>query len=94
MLAGIWLVGNFIALQFIEAGSGISETRLFFELTSAFATVGLSLDVTSELSDGGKALIILNMFVGRIGLLTVLTALLPRDKRPASGKPAEDILLA
>ncbi len=55
--------------------------------------MGLSLDVTAALSDGGKALIILNMFVGRIGLLAVLAALLPRDIRPASGKPKEDILL-
>jgi Trk-type K+ transport system membrane component len=93
VLAGIWLVVNFMILQFIEAGSGISGTRLLFELISAFATVGLSLDVTPQLTAAGKAIIILNMFVGRIGLLTVLAALLPRDKRPASGKPAEDILL-
>jgi len=93
VLATIWLGINFILLQFIETGSGISETRLFFELISSFATVGLSLDVTAGLSDGGKALIILNMFVGRIGLLAVLAAMLRRDTRPASGKPEEDILL-
>lgn len=93
VLAGIWLGGNFIILQFTETGSGISETRLIFELVSSFATVGLSLNATTELSEIGKALIILNMFVGRIGLLVVLAALLPRDIRPASGKPQEDILL-
>lgn len=93
VLAGIWLGANFIALQILQAGSGISETTLLFELISAFATVGLSLDLTPGLTDGGKALIILNMFVGRIGLLTVLATFVPPDKRPVSGKPEENILL-
>jgi Trk-type K+ transport system membrane component len=93
LLAGIWLTGNFMVFQFIEAGNGISGTRLLFELVSAFATVGLSLDLTPLLTDGGKTLLIVNMFVGRIGLLTVMATLIPPDVRPASGKPTEDILL-
>lgn len=93
VLAGIWLTGNFVAFQHLQTGSGISETRLLFELISAFATVGLSLDVTADLSDGGKILIIVNMFVGRIGLLAVMATLIRPDHRPASGKPSEEILL-
>jgi Trk-type K+ transport system membrane component len=93
LLTGIWLTGNSIALQFMQTGSGISETRLLFELISSFATVGLSLDLTPSLNDGGRILVIVNMFVGRIGLLTFLATLIPQDSRPASGKPAEDILL-
>lgn len=93
VLAGIWLAGNFILLQILQAGSGISETTLLFELISAFATVGLSLDLTPALTEGGKTLLIVNMFVGRIGLLTVLATLIRRDARPASGKPTENILL-
>jgi len=92
-LAGIWLTANFMLFQFLEAGRGISDTRLLFELISAFATVGLSIDLTPLLSEGGKALLIVNMFVGRIGLLTVMATLIPPDARPASGKPREDILL-
>jgi Trk-type K+ transport system membrane component len=93
LLALIWLVGNFMLLQYLEAGRGISDTRLLFELISAFATVGLSIDLTSLLSDGGKSLLIVNMFVGRIGLLTVMATLISPDTRPLSGKPREDILL-
>jgi Trk-type K+ transport system membrane component len=92
-LTGIWLLVNFLVIEFLEAGSGASETRLFFELVSAFATVGLSLDLTPTLSDGAKSLLIVNMFVGRIGLLTVMATLIKPDERPASGKPKEDILL-
>ncbi|MBX3742444.1 MAG: hypothetical protein KF712_15770 [Akkermansiaceae bacterium] len=92
-LAILWLAVNFVFLQHLERGSGHSETRLLFELVSAFATVGLSIDLTPSLTEGSKCLIILNMFVGRIGLLTVLATLIRPDQRPASGKPGENILL-
>jgi trk system potassium uptake protein len=93
LLAVIWLVVNFIILQFMQAGSGVPGNHLLFELISAFATVGLSLDLTPSLNDSSKMLLIVNMFVGRIGLLTVMATLIPPDLRPASGKPSEDILL-
>ena len=93
VLTGIWLAGNFVVLQVLQAGSGISETTLLFELISAFATVGLSLDLTPFLTDGAKTLLITNMFVGRIGLLTFMATFVPPDTRPRSGKPKEDILL-
>lgn len=93
VLAGIWLTANFIVLQMLESGRGIAESTLLFELISSFATVGLSLDLTPALTDGSKSLLILNMFVGRIGLLTVLATFIPPDRRPASGRPPEDILL-
>lgn len=92
-LTFLWLLVNFIILQTLQAGSGFSESSLLFELVSAFATVGLSLDLTPALADSSKVLLIVNMFVGRIGLLTVMATLVPQDRRPASGKPQEDILL-
>ncbi len=45
-----------------------------FESFSAFSTVGLSLGITASLSLPGKIVIILLMFVGRIGILTILTS--------------------
>lgn len=48
---------------------------LFFEATSALATVGLSLGITASLSLGGKIIIILLMFVGRIGITTFVMSL-------------------
>lgn len=44
---------------------------IVFEEVSAFATVGLSTGLTPLLSTGGKCIIMLSMFVGRIGTLTV-----------------------
>ncbi len=48
---------------------------LAFEAVSAFGTVGLSRGVTSELSEASKALIVALMYSGRIGFLTVISAL-------------------
>ncbi|MEZ4386291.1 MAG: potassium transporter TrkG [Candidatus Krumholzibacteriia bacterium] len=48
---------------------------LVFEAVSALGTVGLSLGVTPQLSVGGKLVIIVLMFVGRLGVLTLAYAL-------------------
>lgn len=45
----------------------------FFEVTSAFGTVGLSTGITPDLSDGSKWILIFTMFIGRLGPLTVAT---------------------
>ncbi|MBC5993432.1 TrkH family potassium uptake protein [Pontibacter cellulosilyticus] len=49
--------------------------RLAFEQVSAFATVGLSTGITAGLSDGGKSVIIMSMYIGRVGTLTLALAL-------------------
>ena len=51
-----------------------SFLALFFEVTSAFGTVGLSLGITPFLSEVGKAVMTLMMFVGRVGPLTLVLA--------------------
>ncbi len=52
----------------------VSMKQVFFEVFSAFGTVGLSLGITPELNDAGKIVIILTMYIGRIGPLTMLYA--------------------
>jgi len=51
-----------------------SMREALFEVFSAFSTVGLSLGITSKLSGVGKIVIILTMYIGRIGPLTLLYA--------------------
>jgi trk system potassium uptake protein TrkH len=51
--------------------------ELAFESISAFGTVGLSMGITPQLSQGGRLLIILLMFIGRLGPLTMAVALRP-----------------
>lgn len=50
-----------------------SFMQLLFECTSAFGTVGLSTGITTQLCDGAKLVIILTMYVGRLGAMTVAT---------------------
>ncbi len=50
---------------------------IMFEVVSALGTVGLSAGLTPHLSDPGRAVVILLMFVGRLGPLTLLAAFRP-----------------
>lgn len=50
--------------------------KLVFESVSAFSTVGLSMGITPQLSTAGKYVILVTMFIGRIGTLTLLIGLL------------------
>jgi len=56
---------------------------VLFEAFSAFSTVGLSLGMTPKLSSLGKVVIILTMYIGRIGPLTLLYAF---SRQKAYGK--------
>lgn len=60
-----------------------------FEAVSAFATVGLSVGVTSALTWAGKLVIIALMLMGRVGLLTI-AYVLTRKKRKITYKYAEE----
>ena len=64
-----------------------------FEVTSAFGTVGLSLDVTPQLSPFGRLLISLLMFLGRVGPITFVLALAARERTPRYRYPEEEIAI-
>lgn len=73
-----FIVGNILgpfALAITEAdllASGKYDFMdLIFEHVSAASTVGLSTGITSELSSGGKVILIIAMFIGRVGTLTL-----------------------
>lgn len=59
-------------LSVVEGGKGADFGHIAFEVTSAFGTVGLSLDFTPGLSIPGKLVIIGTMYIGRVGLLAFL----------------------
>ncbi|MFQ5730966.1 MAG: potassium transporter TrkG, partial [Planctomycetaceae bacterium] len=64
-----------------------------FEATSAFATVGVSTGITPELSSASRLVIIVTMFVGRVGPLTVLIALAGRQRTARYDYPVERVTL-
>lgn len=75
-------LGFIIIVSFILT---ITETAIFldilFETTSAFATVGVSRGITSSLTSFGKIVIVLAMYAGRIGPLTMAFVFAKKGKR-------------
>lgn len=76
-LAVMLVVVSVVTMSAIET---FSSTEILFEVCSGFGTTGLSMGITSALSNAGKAIIITNMLIGRVGLITLL--LLFRTRRP------------
>jgi trk system potassium uptake protein TrkH len=78
----IFIVGNAVGIFILSISEiEILNTHkdgmlaLVFEQVSAMGTVGLSLGITPELTDVGKMVLAVSMFVGRVGTLTVAFAL-------------------
>lgn len=66
---------------------------ILFEATSAFGTVGLSTGLTPSLSPVGKVIIMILMFVGRLGPMTAAAALAQRMQTPNYKYPEEKIVV-
>ncbi len=72
-LAAALVVTVAIALLITQPHLGIVE--LLFEAVSAFGTVGLSMGITSDLNSVGHLLLVITMFLGRVGPMTAAVAL-------------------
>jgi len=66
---------------------------LIFEAVSAISTVGLSRNITHYLGSGGKTVIILLMFIGRIGVLTFFLAFVKGAVQPRYSLPKTEIMV-
>ena len=73
------------------AFQGFSITDGLFEAVSAIGTVGMTTGITGQLCLGGKIVIMLLMFCGRVGSVSFATALLERRVKPPVTYPAEEI---
>ena len=62
---------------------------ILFEVVSAFGTVGLSTGITAELPAAGQLILMLLMFLGRLGPLTLGTALVLRQRKVLYELPKE-----
>ncbi len=89
-LSLIWLGCAIFILSLTDPDKGM--LALAFESVSAYSTVGLSLGITSSLSDAGKILILFTMFLGRVGTITLLVALLKSVHPRSYQYPKEHVL--
>ncbi|MBI2855891.1 MAG: Trk family potassium uptake protein [Chloroflexi bacterium] len=78
LMLGIAMV--FAVAFLLTISEGFPFIDILFETVSAFGTVGLSTGITTELSQMGRLIIILTMFLGRIGPLTLALVLAQREE--------------
>ena len=82
-----WVIFASFLLTMLEPQ--LSLSAVLFEIVSATATVGLSMDVTPTLGTAAKLVIILTMYIGRLGPLTIATMWVNPQK--GISRPEEDI---
>lgn len=80
-----------IAIWALSVAENGSLTDIAYEVTSAIATVGLSRDYTAKLHLAGKIIIILCMYLGRIGPISMAIAISSREKHSLLSYPHEDV---
>lgn len=91
MLSLFYLFVMIIIMSIFDSSKGFLP--LLFELISAFGTVGLSMGVTAKLSIISKLIIILTMYIGRVGPLTIMYALSKKKYREGKYKYPEETIL-
>jgi trk system potassium uptake protein TrkH len=89
---GVVAVGAFL-LMVVQNASPASFLDYLFEAVSATGTVGLSLGATHSLTAGGKAVVIVLMFLGRVGPVTVIYALSRRATRKTFHYAEEEVMI-
>ncbi|PLR89994.1 TrkH family potassium uptake protein [Bacillus sp. T33-2] len=92
-VSGLIIVMTITMILTISEGERHNFIMYLFEATSAFGTVGLSMGLTPELSPIGRIVIILTMFAGRLGPLTVAYAVAVRRKPDNFTHPKGKIMI-
>lgn len=80
-----------MALLLLHQDIGLD--RILFEVISAFATVGVSTGITASLSPEGQCVLIALMLLGRLGPITVATAIAARPRKALYELPKERPLI-
>ncbi|AIM15335.1 TrkH family potassium uptake protein [Neobacillus sp.] len=90
MTGSILCLVSIIILSVTEKGTIL---EIIFEVNSAFGTNGLSLGLTPELTTFGKILIIILMFIGRVGIVTCLLMLRGKGRKETFHYPKEKVII-
>ena len=90
-LITFYLLIIFIASVILFFMEDFSFEKILFEEFSAIGTVGLSMGITSCLSNLSKIIVIILMFLGRIGLLTLIFAFSNMKEKKVFVYPKENI---
>lgn len=83
----------FISILIMSIVEPYSLTAILVEVTSAFGTVGLTLGITSKLTVVSKLILMVLMFIGRIGVITFLFTFRKEDHTDAIRYPKERVII-
>jgi trk system potassium uptake protein TrkH len=78
-----------VATFLMEALTDFGFDQVLFEVISAFSTVGLSTGITADIPPAGQVLLVLLMYIGRIGPLTLASGLALRERARRHQLPEE-----
>lgn len=81
------------ALLILSITENVPLMNLVVEVCSAFGTTGLSTGITPDLTTPGKLVLIVLMFIGRVGILTFILASGGREQPPRYKYPKERIII-
>lgn len=90
LLSVLTITLSFILLNFSDPNQQMIP--LLFESVSAYTTCGLSLGITSSLTATSKIILMFTMFVGRVGMLTLLVAFIKNTRNKSYIYPTEKVL--
>ena len=92
-----------ISLSLVIIGMGIFSIAILdpekdllsiaFECFSAYSTVGLSVGITNQFTEASKGVLILMMFIGRVSMLSILIAIVRKEKYKNYRYSKEEILI-
>jgi len=81
------------SIVILSATERFTLMEIIFEVCSAFGTTGLSLGITPELSPIGKIIIMIMMFIGRIGILSFIFLIGKQRKEANYHYPKERVII-
>jgi trk system potassium uptake protein len=81
-----------IVISLVEPPA-LNFIQILFEVVSAFGTVGLSMGITADLTPVSKLVLVATMYIGRVGILLLISALLGDPKSTAIRYPEESLLV-
>jgi Trk-type K+ transport system membrane component len=83
--SSVVVLGTLVLLR----GTALPTDKVIFEVISAFGTVGLSTGITAELPPSGQLMLMLLMYVGRVGTITLAASLALGERRMPYRYPEE-----
>ncbi|MDQ0340758.1 potassium uptake TrkH family protein [Caldalkalibacillus uzonensis] len=96
IVLSVFVAGLFLAILFISAieqDNNIDLVAIIFEVSSAFGTCGLSMGITPDLAPLSQLILMVLMFIGRIGLVALLFSMKKTETKQRYHYPKERIII-